>query len=941
MPHLQATLTPHGRLFFWSSLNALDVAVKVELPELEDAPRTRTQHGLATPGTTMRRKATKGFELDVIHAIPALLTAPEGTVSDSVSVFVHAARLALELASSHRVVPSVQQGHARWRALLSRPEDEQRFHALTRALPPAARAIPTRSRGTIRMATQRKVVRDFIDATVDGIYRRDAFPGSTRGWALSFAEALRGKDSEFVPREARQFGIPEMIASWSTESVAAGLRLGLSLGFPEVEEGSFILDAWLHPAEDAEQRVPIAEAWKAGASIDIHGDTFAHPAHTILRGLARASRIHEPLAEMLVGDHPRALSWSAAQAWDFLEHGHQPLVDAGIHVKVPNEYIDGGTRRVRARIRLDTPEDGIGTDLDGTLRYAWEVVLGEQVVDGAEFAELVEQGGPIVRFRGQWVLLEPAELDRLPTDLDTRGSMPTALGLRAVLSGEWEGTPVVPTERLQRLLDTLAGPPNRLPPETLNATLRPYQERGFAWLQALGPLELGACLADDMGLGKTIQLIAHVLARRPDATHPALVVCPTSVLGNWQREIARFAPTLSVVRHHGSERDIGAWRGADVVITSYGLLVREVDRFTNLRWDVVALDEAQAIKNTDSQRARCARRLRAKHRVALSGTPVENRLDELWSIFEFLNPGILGGRSAFQREIAIPIERFGNQDLAATLRRGIAPFLMRRVKTDPAIITDLPDKIERKDYCGLTPEQATLYQQVVDDTLATLAAAEPIARRGRILAMLTALKQVCNHPSQYLGDKGPLDGRSRKLERFTELCESIVEADEKAIVFTQYREMGNRLQTHLGALLGQDVPFLHGGSPLEKRDEMVRAFQMDRDACPILLVSLRAGGTGLNLTAASHVIHYDRWWNPAVEDQATDRAYRIGQDKNVQVHKLVVQDTLEERIDTLLEEKRALAESVVGSGEAWVTELDDTALRNLVALGRGAVLEDE
>ncbi|TNE84211.1 MAG: DEAD/DEAH box helicase [Deltaproteobacteria bacterium] len=939
MPHLQATLTPEGRLFFWSSLNALDVAVQMELPELEDAPRSRAERGLATPGTTMRRKRTKGLEVDVIHAVPALLTAPDDTVSDSVAVFQHAARLAVELASAHRVVPSVKDGHARWRALLSRPQDEQRFLALSRALPPSARAIPTRERGAIRIATQTKVVREFIDATVDGIYRRDAFPGSTRGWALSFAEALRGKHSDFSPREARQYGIPDMIAAWSTEAMAAGLRLGLSLEFPEEPDEPFSIDGWLHPAEDPSKRVPMEKAWKAGSEVTIDGVGYAHPAHTIVRGLARASRIHSPLTEMLRGDRPCGLDWTAAQAWDFLEMGAGALQDAGIHVDVPEEYTQAGTRRVRARIRLDAMGEDL--DWDGELEYAWEVVLGDQAVDGAEFAELVEQGGPIVRFRNQWVLLDPGELERLPTDLDTRGSIPAAQGLRAALSGEWEGTPVVPTAKLQLLLETLSDPPEVAPPGELKATLRPYQEKGFAWLQTLGKLQLGACLADDMGLGKTVQLIAHVLARRPDAKAPALVVCPTSVLGNWEREIARFAPSLRTVRYHGLDRDRGAWRGADVVITSYGLLVREVEEFARTRWDVLALDEAQAIKNPDSQRARSARQVGAAHRVALSGTPVENRLEELWSILEFLNPGLLGPRGRFRREVALPIERFGDANLARMLRKGVAPFLLRRVKTDPAIITDLPDKIERREYTGLTKEQARLYEKVVEDTLARIAEADDMSRRGQVLAMLTALKQICNHPSQYLDDKGPLEGRSRKLERVTELVESIVDSNERVLIFTQYREMGTRLQEHLSGLLDEDIPFLHGGTPPIKRDQMVRAFQTDPEASSVLLVSLRAGGTGLNLTAASHVIHYDRWWNPAVEDQATDRAYRIGQEKNVQVHKLVVQDTLEERIDALLEEKRALADAVVGSGEGWVTELDDNALRELVSLGRGALLEDE
>lgn len=935
MPHLQATLTPEGRLFFWSSLNALDVAMKMELPELENVPRKRCKKTLATPGTTMRRKPAAGIEVEVGDAVPALLQAPPGEVSDSVHVFAHAARLALELASGHRVVPSVRGGSARWRALLSRPDDERRFNLLSRALPASARAIPTRSRGAIRLSASSAILRDFLDATVDGLYRQNAYPGSTRGWALEFAEALRGDESAFGPREARQHGVPSMIEAWSTESMAAGLRLGLSLAFPENPDDPFQVSAWLHPAESAAERVPMAIAWKAGSRIEIGESTYAHPAHTVIRGLARASRIHAPLRGMLAGSEPTDLTLSATEAWTFLEQGASALVDAGIHVDVPEEYTSAGTRRVRAQIRLDAPDNW-----KSELEYAWEVVIGDQVVDGSEFADLVEQGGPIVRFRGQWVLLDPTELARLPEDLDRQGVMPAALGLRAALAGEWNGTTVVSADRLHDLLDELTDPTPVKPPEELDATLRPYQHDGYAWLNTLGRLGLGACLADDMGLGKTLQLIAHVLERRPRAISPALVVCPTSVLGNWEREIARFAPSLRVARHHGTNRDTAAWDRADIVITSYGLLVRDIDALKTKTWDVLALDEAQGIKNPDSQRARCARKLAAAHRVALSGTPVENRLEELWSILDFLNRGLLGPRARFRREIALPIERFGDEGLARTLRRGIAPFLLRRIKTDPAVISDLPDKIERREYTGLTTEQAALYSEVVEQTMSKIGEADEMSRRGQVLAMLTALKQICNHPAQYLGQDGPLEGRSGKLDRTSHLVTSIVDGGERVLIFTQYREMGTRLQAHLSGLIGEDIPFLHGGTPSLKRDEMVRAFQALPEAAPVLLVSLRAGGTGLNLTAATHVIHYDRWWNPAVEDQATDRAYRIGQDRNVQVHKLVVQDTLEERIDALLEEKRALAEAVVGSSEGWVTELDDQALRELVSLGSNAIVED-
>jgi SNF2 family DNA or RNA helicase len=499
------------------------------------------------------------------------------------------------------------------------------------------------------------------------------------------------------------------------------------------------------------------------------------------------------------------------------------------------------------------------------------------------------------------------------------------------------------------VIEALRNPPPQDVPPDLVATLRPYQLHGYSWLATLGDLGLGACLADDMGLGKTVQAIAYLLRRRrmPGRKRsPSLVICPTSVLGNWQREIERFAPRLSVVPHHGARRDPEEFANSDVVITTYGLLVRDREELASIKWDSLILDEAQAIKNPDSQRARSARGLTARHRVSLSGTPVENRLDELWSLMEFLVPGLLGPRARFQREVAVPIERFGDQDMAKRLKLGVSPFLLRRMKTDPNVISDLPDKIERNEYCPLTAEQARLYKTVVEDHLEKIADAADIERRGLVLSMLTRHKQVCNHPAQYAiaigtdsSEIGRLSGRSGKLERCEELVTAIVDNNERALIFTQYTEMGELLVRQLTGLLDDDVPFLQGGTPQKKRDELVRAFQEDESASPILVVSLRAGGTGLNLTRATHVIHYDRWWNPAIEDQATDRAYRIGQRRDVLVHKLVTVGTLEERIDQRMAEKRQLAESVVGVGERWITELDDNALRMLVTLGEDAVVE--
>jgi len=948
MPQLQATWTPEGHLFFWSIGEALDLAVEREVPAVASLDGNMTRRNLVVSGRPPQRKKIAGFEVSVREALPVLSALGTDTpVSDSLRCWAYAAKLALELAAQQRVVPAVRGPEARWAALLTRQADRERFDALVDALPIVNRAAPTRSRGNVRLFTSRSVARSFLDSAVDGLYRQNAYPGAARGWTLEFARALRAlDDASFKPRDARYQGIPEMIAGWTTEAEAGGLRLGVSLKLPGSPRSrkSFGLMYWLHPAGNTASRVSLAAAWKAGKAITIDGVTYPHPATAAITGLARMARVYEPLNQSLHGSAPRDLRWTAENAWHFLDNGVPLLEDAGFEVEMPEEFARAGKRRIRPRIRIDASGLGDGElELDGMLRFQWEVVLGDILLSGAEFAGLLALDTPVVQFRGEWVLLDPAELAKLPAGLPQEGELPAAVALRAVLTGQYEGVEVVADGRLEVIVDALRKPPMVDPPVGLEGTLRAYQQTGLSWLTTLGQLGLGACLADDMGLGKTIQLIAHVLKRRESRSRqPSLVICPTSVLGNWTRELARFAPTLKVARYHGHNRSPRVFRGADVVLTTYGLLVRDRELLAEQPWDVIALDEAQAIKNPDSQRARSVRELRGRHRVAMTGTPVENRLDELWSLMEFLLPGLLGPRATFRRNIAVPIERFGDQDIAHRLKLGVSPFVLRRLKSDPTIIDDLPDKFETVDYCALKPAQATLYREVVEDSLEEIRSTEKGRRSGQVLKMLTALKQVCNHPAHYLKDfDSELSGRSGKLDRLTELIDAILEIDERVLIFTQYREMGNLLQRHLLEMYEEVVPFLHGGVSPEKRDEMVRAFQEDDHVAPILLISLKAGGTGLNLTRASHVIHYDRWWNPAVEDQATDRAYRIGQDKNVQVHKMVSQGSLEERIDAMLEEKRKLAESVIGTGEGWVAQLDDDALRALVMLGDDAVEEDE
>ncbi|MDT8324864.1 MAG: SNF2-related protein, partial [Bacteroidota bacterium] len=480
-------------------------------------------------------------------------------------------------------------------------------------------------------------------------------------------------------------------------------------------------------------------------------------------------------------------------------------------------------------------------------------------------------------------------------------------------------------------------------PAALQGRLRAYQQRGYSWLAFLRTWRLGACLADDMGLGKTVQALALLQHERTQGEQrPVLLICPTSVVNNWQKEAARFTPSLSVLVHHGSDRlrekaFHREARRAALVISTYGLLHRDESFLRDIEWAGVLLDEAQNIKNPDTKQARSARALQADYRVALTGTPVENAVTDLWSIMEFLNPGLLGKRKSFTTQFQKPIQRYGDQAAMTRLRSLTAPFILRRMKTDRSIISDLPEKIEQKQYCSLTAEQASLYEAVLEDVRESLAESEGMQRRGIMLTTLLRLKQVCNHPAHFLADGSALQRRSGKLQRLFDLLDEIHAIGERVLVFTQFTEMAALLQRAIEEQFAQETLFLHGGVSRKKRDAMIERFQSDPAAPTVFILSLKAGGTGLNLTRANHVVHFDRWWNPAVETQATDRAFRIGQRKRVQVHAFISTGTLEERIDALMERKRDISARVVGAGEQWITEMSDEDFLALIQLGGEAV----
>ena len=971
------------RLFHWRAS-----AAETVLPDLDDGVAARVV--LLTPEGV---REVEGVELPLVATLERLALIPAAqltTLPSSIASWALASKLSLELLARERVAPRIARRdgrvEARWGAALAASDDAEKAAEIARGMSPAAHAVPLGLASNSAMWSASALLRAFLDAAVDAMVRASqgapSLPSATgatgatnatgtaqrnaTSWDARWRSALSGAKPDFEAQGFAERSLLEDLERWSEPALGGRdrPRTCFRLELPEADSAPFRLVFLLQSLDDPSLLVPAAELW-GGAREQLeklgHGFENAQAAEeTLLEALGRAARLYPPLAPALDTAKPSELALDATQAWAFLAEGAPLLAEAGFRLIVPSELTAAGQRRLRLRSRVGGKTTRkvagavggtAGLGLDELLTVDWEAVIGEQALTARELSALAKHKAPLVRFRGAWTAVDPAELAAIQARIASGPSrLSTREAIQAALSGELQqgalSASVVAGGDFEALLARLRGgaAANVSVPAALQATLRPYQERGLAWLDTLAALGLGACLADDMGLGKTIQLLAFLLrlAERGEASPaPALLVAPTSVLGNWQREAQRFAPSLPVIQHYGSERvrsavELTAQPGA-LVLTSYGLLRRDAELLANVPWRVVALDEAQHIKNAASSTARAARGLPATHRIALTGTPVENRLAELWSILEFANPGLLGPLEIFRRTFAVPIERYGNEHVAARLRKLVDPFVLRRLKSDPSIISDLPAKNEAKVVCTLTREQASLYKAVVDQELTQIEQSEGVERKGRVLALLTRTKQICNHPAQYLGESGPLAKRSGKLERISEMLEEALATGDKVLIFSQFREMAERLVAHFkSAVAGSDVLLLHGGTSKSARDEMVQRFQAEGGP-NVFVLSLKAGGTGLNLTAANHVFHYDRWWNPAVEDQATDRAYRIGQKRAVQVHKLVCAGTVEDKIDQLLEQKRKLAARVVGAGENWITELDDSGLRDLFALSASAV----
>ena len=734
--------------------------------------------------------------------------------------------------------------------------------------------------------------------------------------------------------------------------------------------------------------MPLGEVWNArDAAANLRRFGIADPAIPLLENLGRASRACAPLERGLECTAPEEVWISAAEAYEFLHEGEQALVQQGFEVRIPPTL--AGRRGRKPTLRLTVrpgagssgplssalspvesvgPPPGGGVGLDALVNYSWQVAIDDHTWTLDEFRRLTRGKRRLVRANDAWVELDQNAVNRLFTEAARRrahadrspvlrDALRERLRLASTAPGLFEPEETAPVlsqiegeSWIGPLFHALEAAAEELgpldPPAGLKTELRPYQRVGYGWLRLLADHSLGGCLADDMGLGKTCQALTFLLGEQEAGrlTRPWLLVCPNSIVANWRKETERFAPSLRLHIRQGAGRSRGAeleraLRESDLVVCSFGIIHRDFDQLRDIAWGGLIVDEAQNLKNPGAKQTRAVRRLQAPVRFALTGTPLENRLTDLWSIMEILNPGFLGPERTFRRTFTAAVE--GAQDPEATeeLRRLVRPFILRRLKTDPKVIRDLPEKHQTRVYCNLTVEQASLYQAAVDQCLERIERNTGFARRGEILRTLTRLKQICNHPENFLSSGGELTGRSGKLTRLVEILTEVVQQGERALVFTQFAEMAKLLAPYLSKILDAEIPVLHGSVSLAERDAIVTRFQEAENPPPLLVISLKTGGYGLNLTRASHVVHYDRWWNPAVENQATDRAFRIGQRKRVLVHKFLCTGTLEERIADLLERKSALAESVIGTGEGWLTSLTSVALQNVLALGPEAVAE--
>ncbi len=965
------------------SLTALLEEYKVSVPEAAEwqpteftlpskkATKTKAAFPLLSNQETLPGKSTiyleqwqvEGLALNARQTAKILGQFPLSSeaIAGDLRFYLQVYRWSLALIIRQKFIPhaiELEDGEhlATWVPVLDSVAEQQQFAQFLQYMPTICADEEDRE----------QVLLSFLTQMVDAQIRPHAKPvqnfpkGSVSApWADRLAKAkpifeLDGRSPQQLRHAYESWTFPvreHLVQPPEFELNQSLFRTCFQLVPPDESQETWSLNYGLQGLGNESEVISAGEIWQ----------DVAQPQEILLKGLGFASRFYTPIIESLSTSTPIACELDAIQAYEFIRSVAWQLKDKGLGVILP-PGLEAGGEEARLGVKISAKvKDENRLNLQSLLQYQLQVAVGDTTLTEKEFAQLLDRRSPLVEVGGQWLALQPTdvraaqEVYKFKTNAQEL-KVEDALRFSSEEGQMFAKLPVVGFDAsgiLKELISHLTTNESLElvdPPKDLNATLRPYQQKGMSWLKFLQQWGLGACLADDMGLGKTIQSIAFLLKLQEEKKlkQPVLLVCPTSVVSNWQREIQKFAPTLSATIHHGDRRKKGKAfatqaKKFNVILTSYSLVHRDQKDLAGVPWQGIILDEAQNIKNPKAKQSQAVRELDAGFKIALTGTPVENRLKELWSILDFLNPGFLGNQQFFQRRFAIPIEKYGDRQTLNSLRQLTQPFILRRLKTDKNIIQDLPEKQEMEVFCSLSKDQANIYQKLVDQSLEDIESAEGIKRRGLILTLLLRLKQLCNHPT-LIQEKPSLTQnfalRSGKLQRLEEMLEELISEGDRALIFTQFSEWGKLLKPYLEERLGKEVLFLYGATKREARQQMCDRFQNDPNAPHIFILSLKAGGTGLNLTRANHVFHVDRWWNPAVENQATDRAFRIGQKKNVQVHKFVSTGTLEEKISAMIASKKELAEQTVNSGENWVTELDTNQLRDLLLLDRDRLIED-
>ena len=903
------------------------------------------------------------------------ILAPGILIGSDLQFFTNVLRFAGALTAQQQFLPNLSEEEGKFQAVWEPVvvgEDTQVLSTLLNAMPHVCRALSKEDKVSPD-ENPHLIISRFLKVFVDYLIRlswtekqlskapkpaKKSFDSIHDQWIHALCSWNPTMSGDSVELEY----LAQQIKSWQRPlSVTAKTPFRLCFRLEEPEDDSneqWFVRYLLNATDDPSLYIEVGDAWVPDPQTkSIFAKYHANIQEYLLLTLGHVSTVHPIFSESLKTNCPGGADLDTKGAYTFLNETAWLLHQAGYHVQLPSWWTASGARRqlsVKASVSSPKMQGQSGISLDTIIDFDWQLSIGDEQISMEEIEALTQLKMPLVQVRGQWMQFDADAIQEAirfwkkmeAQDMTARDAVHMAIG-SATMSGQLPFDGVEVSGWVGDLLDSLKNNAEieEVPiSDHFDGTLRPYQSRGYSWLTFMQQWGFGVCLADDMGLGKTPQTLAMIQrTKESNPKKPILVVSPTSVIGNWQKEAAHFTPSLSVLVHHGMRRtkDPEVFKveakKMDLVLTGFPLLHRDFEILNQIKWSVIVLDEAQNIKNPRTKQAKAARALDANYRVALTGTPVENNIGELWSIMEFLNPGMLHSQAEFKRQFFIPIQIDRDQRATNLLKQITGPFILRRLKTDRNIIDDLPEKQEINVFTKLTKEQGSLYRAVVKDISEGLKEAEEIQRKGLILSTLMKLKQICNHPAQFLHDASEIAGRSGKLTRLIEMLEEVYEVGDRALIFTQFTEMGEMLRKYLQETFGREVLFLHGGVPKKKRDQMIERFQHDDSGPQIFLLSLKAAGTGLNLTRANHVFHYDRWWNPAVENQATDRAFRIGQTKHVQVYKFVCTGTIEEYIHQMIEKKREVADSVVASGEQWITELSTRDLKNVLRLQKEAV----